>query len=40
VNEAVNHAEAECMRYEGVNRIVVMHPQWHYFDNDWWQVDD
>jgi len=40
LNDASDHAEAECVRYENANRIVVIHPQWHYFDNDWWQVDD
>ena len=40
LNEAGDHAQAECVRYEGMNRIVIIHPEWHYFDNDWWQVDD
>jgi ferric-dicitrate binding protein FerR (iron transport regulator) len=40
LNDAGDHAEAECVRYENANRIVVIYPKWHYFDNDWWQVDD
>jgi ferric-dicitrate binding protein FerR (iron transport regulator) len=40
LNEAGDHAQAECVRYEGMNRMVVIYPKWHYFDNDWWQVDD
>jgi ferric-dicitrate binding protein FerR (iron transport regulator) len=40
LNKAGDHAEAECVQYENTNRIVVIHPKWHYFDNDWWQVDD
>ena len=40
LNEADNHAEAECVRYEDTNRIVIIYPKWHHFDNDWWQVDD
>ena len=40
LNETSDHAEAECIRYEDTNRIVIIYPKWHYFDNDWWQVDD
>ncbi len=40
LNEAGDHAQAECVLYESMNRIVVIHPEWHYFDDDWWQVDD
>lgn len=34
------HARAECVRCKSENAMVVTTPQWHFFDNDWWQVDD
>lgn len=34
------HARAECIRRKSENHIVITRPQWHHFDNDWWQVDD
>ena len=40
LNEAGDHAEAECVAYQGESRLVVTNPKWHHFDNDWWQVDD
>lgn len=40
LNEAGDHAQAECVERKSENHIVIMHPEWHYFDNDWWQVDD
>jgi hypothetical protein len=40
LNKAGDHAEAECVGYQSPNRPVITYPQWHYFDNDWWQVDD
>ncbi len=35
-----NHAWAECVRRRTRNHMVRTGPQWHYFDNDWWQIDD
>jgi len=40
LNEAGDHAKAECIERKSENHIVIMHPEWHYFDNNWWQVDD
>jgi ferric-dicitrate binding protein FerR (iron transport regulator) len=40
VNEAGDHARVTCVTFKGENRFVVTDPQWHYFDNDWWQIDD
>ena len=40
VNEAGDHARATCVTFKGENRFVITNPQWHYFDNDWWQIDD
>jgi hypothetical protein len=34
------HAEASCVHRESENTIVMTSPQWHFFDHDWWQVDD
>ena len=34
------HARAECIRRKSENHIVITRPQWHHFDNDWWQIDD
>ncbi len=34
------HARAECIRRKSANHIVITRPEWHHFDNDWWQVDD
>jgi ferric-dicitrate binding protein FerR (iron transport regulator) len=39
-NEDGDHAVAVCAKIHGENRMTVIKPQWHYFDNDWWQVDD
>ena len=35
-----NHATAECVRRKSHNHMVITRPQWHCFDNDWWQIDD
>jgi hypothetical protein len=35
-----NHARAECFRRKSANHIVITRPQWHNFDEDWWQIDD
>jgi len=40
VSEDGRHAEAQCIHRESENTIVITTPQWHFFDNDWWQVDD
>jgi ferric-dicitrate binding protein FerR (iron transport regulator) len=40
VSEDGKHAQAECVRYKSETSMVITRPQWHYFDNDWWQVDD
>ena len=40
VSEDGRHAQAECVRRESENSIVITTPQWHFFDNDWWQIDD
>jgi ferric-dicitrate binding protein FerR (iron transport regulator) len=34
------HARAECVGYRSETSIVITNPQWHFFDNDWWQIDD
>lgn len=34
------HAKAECVRRKTERSITITRPQWHHFDNDWWQVDD
>ncbi|UCD51924.1 MAG: FecR domain-containing protein [Phycisphaerales bacterium] len=34
------HAQAECVRRRGPSHMVITRPQWHHFDNDWWQIDD
>lgn len=34
------HAQAQCVRRSGETSMVITTPQWHFFDNDWWQVDD
>jgi hypothetical protein len=34
------HAWADCVEPRARNHMVITSPQWHYFDNDWWQVDD
>lgn len=34
------HARAQCVRRKGPRSVTITTPQWHYFDNDWWQIDD
>jgi hypothetical protein len=34
------HAQAECVRRKSARSITITTPQWHHFDNDWWQIDD
>ena len=40
VSEDGQHAQAECVHREEERTLVITTPQWHFFDNDWWQVDD
>ena len=40
VSEDGKHATARLITGENTGRMVSTSPQWHYFDNDWWQVDD
>jgi ferric-dicitrate binding protein FerR (iron transport regulator) len=40
LNEARDHAQAHCLERKSAHHLVITTPQWHYFDNDWWQVDD
>jgi hypothetical protein len=34
------HATAECIRRKSERSMTLTTPQWHHFDNDWWQIDD
>lgn len=40
ISEDGKHATAKLLTGEVAGRISGSFPQWHYFDNDWWQVDD
>lgn len=40
LNEAGDHAQARVLERRDENHLVITTPQWHYFDNDWWQIDD
>jgi hypothetical protein len=40
ISEDGQHAKAKLVMGEAAGRISGSFPQWHYFDNDWWQVDD
>ena len=40
VSEDGKHAKARLLLGNNVNSMKGTFPQWHYFDNDWWQVDD
>jgi hypothetical protein len=40
ISEDGTHAKARLVWMKDANRKVVTSPQWHYFDNDWWQIDD
>jgi hypothetical protein len=40
LNENGDHAIARCIESAGENHILGHNPQWHFFDNDWWQIDD
>ena len=34
------HAKAECVTRKSERHMTITRPQWHHFDNDWWQIDD
>ncbi|MGB2865353.1 MAG: FecR domain-containing protein [Sedimentisphaerales bacterium] len=40
ISEDGKHAKARLLLGNNVNSMRGTFPQWHYFDNDWWQVDD
>jgi hypothetical protein len=40
LNETGDHAVASCVERKGPKLSTITTPQWHYFDNDWWQIDD
>ena len=40
LNDAGDHAKAVCIQRKSESHMVITGPQWHFFDNDWWQVDD
>ncbi len=35
-----HHAQAQCVSRKTERSMTITTPQWHYFDNDWWQIDD
>ncbi len=35
-----HHAQAQCVARKSERSMTITTPQWHYFDNDWWQIDD
>jgi len=40
ISEDGTHATARLIRIKDDKHTVTSTPQWHYFDNDWWQIDD
>ncbi|MBN1360853.1 MAG: FecR domain-containing protein [Sedimentisphaerales bacterium] len=40
VDETGDHAIAECVQRHSPRHMTITNPKWHYFDNDWWQIDD
>ncbi len=40
VSEDSKHAKAKLLMGKATGSMKGSSPQWHYFDNDWWQVDD
>ncbi len=40
LSEDGTHAKAECITRKSERGMTITTPQWHYFDHDWWQVDD
>lgn len=40
ISEDGTHAKAKLVQTKSTNGTVISSPQWHYFDNGWWQIDD
>jgi len=40
MNDDGDHAVATCVSRHDENRMTLHTPQWHYWDDDWWQTDD
>jgi len=40
LNETGDHAVASCVERKGPKLSTITTPQWHFFDDDWWQIDD
>jgi hypothetical protein len=40
ISEDGKHAKAKLVKGEVNGHMIGSFPEWHYFDNDWWQVDD
>jgi hypothetical protein len=40
ISEDGTHAKAKLVQTKNGSGKVITSPQWHYFDNGWWQVDD
>lgn len=40
ISEDGAHAKARLVQTKKGNGKVITSPQWHYFDNAWWQIDD
>jgi hypothetical protein len=40
ISEDGTHAKAKLVQTKDNNGTVISSPQWHYFDNGWWQIDD
>ena len=40
ISEDGTHAKAKLIQTKSTNGQVISSPQWHYFDNGWWQIDD
>jgi ferric-dicitrate binding protein FerR (iron transport regulator) len=40
ISEDGKHAKARLLTGKAPSSMRGSFPQWHYFDNDWWQVDD
>ena len=40
ISEDGTHAKAKLIQTKTSNGQVITSPEWHYFDNGWWQVDD
>jgi len=40
ISDDGTHAKAKLVQTKSTNGTVISSPQWHYFDNGWWQIDD